>query len=139
MIIQAIRRYFISCDVLDELRAINVDYLPADDLAYTIDPVPSDTIIKRYVDGGKLKQYQFVIASREIYGNNVIQNIENSGFYERLSDWIDQQNNSRNLPKLTNGKTSQKIEVLTSGYLFNATETKARYQIQLRLIYYEGR
>lgn len=139
MIISAIRRYFIDCDVLDEMRGINVDYLPADDLAYTIDPVPSDTVLKTYVDGAVLKQYLFVIASREIHGNNVSLNIENSGFYERLSNWIDTQNRLGNLPQLSEDKSSQSLSVLTSGYLFNATETRARYQIQLRLTYYEGR
>ena len=38
---------------------------------------------------------------------------------------------------LEDGKRPIKIESLTSGYLFSATEDSARYQIQCRLVYYE--
>lgn len=139
MIIKSIRDYFLTCPVLNTFRKIGIDYLPADELAYTIDPIPSDTTIKTYIDGGKIKQYQFVIASREFYGNDEAQNIENSGFYEELSEWLEVQSMLDNLPELSGKRRSQELKVLTSGYLFNATEDRARYQIQLRLIYYEGR
>jgi len=139
MIIDKIREYFMKCPVLDELRKINVDYLGPDELAYTIDPTPSDTILKRYTDGAKIKQYLFVVASREFYGDDVIQSIENSGFYERLAGWLEEESYKDNLPELTGNKRSQSIEVLTSGYLFGVNEDRGHYQIQLRLTYYEGR
>lgn len=137
MIINKIRNYFIGCPLIDELARINVDYLGVDEAQYTIDAVPTSTTIKQYVDGGKLKQYVFVFASREYYGADTLQNLENSGFYEKFSDWIEEQNEIGNLPLLEDGKKATGIEVLTSGYLFDSTEDKARYQIQLRLTYYE--
>lgn len=137
MIIESIRNYFIDCPILDELRKIGVDYLEVNDRAYTIDPVPSDNLIKKYVDGSSIKQYLFVVASREFYGAGYEGNIENIGFYEKLSTWIDKQNKKHNLPVLSGNKESIELEVVTSGYLFGADENNARYQIQLRLKYYE--
>lgn len=137
MIINKIRKYFLKCPLIDEFARINVDYLGVGPVEYTIDSVPSDEIIKKYVDGGALKQYVFVFGSREYYGADTLHNMENSGFYERFSDWIEIESDKGNLPLLEGNKKSVEMEVLTSGYLFDASEDNARYQIQIRLIYYE--
>lgn len=137
MIIDSIREYMLACPLLDEFGKINVDYLGVKPTEYTIDSMPTTEIIKSYVDGGKLKQYVFVFGSREYYGPDEIQNIENSGFYEKLSDWFDEQSEKGELPLLEGNKRAVKIEALTTGYLFDASEDNARYQIQARLIYYE--
>lgn len=137
MIIKQIRKYFLDCPLIDEYSKINVDYLGVESVEYTIDPVPADSLIKKYVDGGKLKQYLFVFGSREYYGDDALQNMENSGFYQVFGEWIEEQNEIGNLPTLTGGKQAISIETLTSGYLFDSSEKHARYQIQLRLTYYE--
>lgn len=137
MIIDKIREYMLVCPLLDEFGKINIDYLGVKPTEYTIDSQPTTEVIKNYVDGGKLKQYVFVFGSREYYGPDELQNIENSGFYERLSRWFEEQTNIGNLPDLGEGKDSIKIESLTSGYLLSANEDSARYQIQARLVYYE--
>lgn len=137
--IKEIREYFLSSPILDELSKINVDFLGTDPQEYTIDGQVFDPVVKKYVDGGALKQYVFAFGSREYYGADTIQNIENSGFYERFSNWIEEQNDIGNLPILTGNKEAKSIEVLTSGYLFDSSEDNARYQIQMRLTYYEDK
>jgi len=137
MIIDSIRKYFLKYPLLDELARLNVDYLGVEPVEYTIDSQPTTPVIKRYTDGGALKQYTFVFGSREYYGPDVLQNIENSGFFERFAAWVEEQSKQGNLPELENGKKAISMEVLTSGYLFRANEDNARYQIQCRLIYYE--
>lgn len=136
MIIKALREYFLDCPILEEAAKINVDFLEVDPTNYTLDGVPADPIVKMYADGGKIKQFLFVFASKEYYGPDVLQNIDNSGFYEKLSDWFEEQNEISNLPELNN-KRALKIETLTSGYLFGSDENSARYQLQGRLLYYE--
>lgn len=136
MIIKALREYFLDCPILEEAAKINVDFLEVDPTNYTLDGVPADPIVKMYADGGKIKQFLFVFASKEYYGPDVLQNIDNSGFYEKLSDWFEEQNEIGNLPELNN-KRALKIETLTSGYLFGSDENSARYQLQGRLLYYE--
>lgn len=137
MIIDSIRDYMLNCPVLDAYAKLNVDFLGTQPTEYTIDSQPTTNIVKQYVDGSAIKQFVFVFGSREYYGPDVLQNIENSGFYEELSEWFDKQSKIGNLPALKNGKKAIKIEALTTGYLFDATEDNARYQIQCRLIYFE--
>ena len=137
MIIDKIREYFLQCPLLDEPARLNVDYLGVEPVEYTIDSQPTTPVLKRYTDGGALKQYTFVFGSREYYGADVLQNIENSGFFEKFAEWVEEQSEKGNLPELGDNKKAISMEVLTSGYLFGASEDSARYQIQCRLIYYE--
>jgi len=137
MIIEKIREYFLNCPILDEYAKLNIDFLGVEPTQYTIEGQPVNPVIQKYVDGGALKQYVFVFGSREYYGADVLQNIENSGFFERFAEWVEEQSKKGNLPELDGNKKAISMEVLTSGYLFSANEDNARYQIQCRLIYYE--
>ncbi len=134
-IIESIREYMSECPLLSEGN-INVDFLGSENIEYSIETVPCEPVIKYYVGGSSLRQYEFIIASREFYGTDVVQNIQNSAFYEKLAEWIE--NNSRNkiLPVLENEKQSaQKLEILTHGALISEDAKTAVYQIQLRLVY----
>lgn len=137
MIIKSIRDFMRKCPLLEGNSKINVDYLPNNAVEYSIDAVPSDNIVSSYVGGGDVKQFVFVFASKQPYGSDVLTNIDNSGFYEDLSAWIGSKSEDLDLPVLTKGREPMYMEVLSSGYLFQADEDKARYQIQLRLVYYE--
>ena len=66
MMIDSIRTYMITCPYLDDERVINVDYL-TNELSYSIEPIPSDPYVKRFVDGGGIKQFQFAFTSKESY------------------------------------------------------------------------
>nr|DAZ26039.1 MAG TPA: Minor capsid protein from bacteriophage [Caudoviricetes sp.] len=135
-IIEALQKYIKACPLLKSGK-INVDNLAAEPVRYCIESVPCQPVIRRYVDGASVNQYIFVLASRECYGQEVRQNIDNSAFYEQLVEWIEEQNKTGNLPKLGDGRTAQRIEILSSGYLFDATSDTAQYQLQMRLIYYK--
>lgn len=138
MIIEAVRKYFLKCPLIENDKKINVDYLGIDAVEYTIDPTPAEQILKEYVDGGSIRQYVFVLASREYYGANTLLNIENSGFYEKMSEWVEEQNVANNLPELKRNRKSTELTISTPGYLFDTTEDRARYQIQMTLKYYQG-
>lgn len=135
LIIKGIRDFFLSCPVLKPKSKLNVDFLGARPTEYTIDPTPADPIYKRYVDGGAIKQYVFVIASREMYGKDLAKHIDNAGFYEKLSSWIEAQDRLGNYPKI--GKMVTGMETLSGGYLMSADEKSARYQVQIRVLYYD--
>lgn len=138
MIIEKVREYFLDCPLIDWDKRIRVDYLGVEEVEYTIDSVPVEPIIQKYADGGALKQFVFVFGSREYYGSDEVQNMENSGFYEQFSKWLEEQSNLGVLPKLS-GKVARRIEATTQGYLFDSSEAMARYQIQCRLTYYEDK
>ena len=58
-------RDFLKREGLLKNGKIGVNYLSEKPLHYTVDEVPTDPVIKRYTDGGSLRQCLFVIASRE--------------------------------------------------------------------------
>lgn len=132
---KAVRDYLLSCEVIDEFAKVGVDFLGNDPEEFTLESVPVDPIIKRYTDGGSLRQFVFVFASRNYYGPDVWQNLENLGFYEKLSAWFEAKTHAGDLPVLGTKKYCQTIEALTSGYIFDATEDQARYQLQARITY----
>ena len=117
---------------------LDVDFLPEDADTYSLDTVPCDETIKRYIDGSAKKQYQFAVSSRRFYDQNIAQNIDNLEFFEDLTKWVESRVKARELPKMESGKTALKIVVTSNAYPFVVTEDgKARYQIQLRLEYYK--
>lgn len=138
MIIKALRDYISQCPYLYEFnKGINIDYLDNDSTTYSIEEVPCEPIIKRYINGDTKRQYDFIFASRESYGADVFQNIENSGFYEDFSSWIEEESSKGNLPSLEGNRESLEIKVSTTGYAFQTDDNSARYQIQLKLIYFQ--
>ena len=135
-LIECVRDFILTFPDLDENGCLYVDYLVDQAIEYSVETVPCDPVFKRYTDGGCMKQFLFLFASREYYSADVIQCIENLSFYEDFSSWINQKNRSGELPDL-DGRDPVSIEVLTGGYAFDADAETARYQIQLRLLYEE--
>ena len=97
----------------------------------------SNPILKRYVNGDTLRQYQFNFVSREYYDMDRIQNIQNSEFYEQFAEWVEEQESLGNFPALPEGCEPDSLSVLSSGYIMDISMRNARYQIQLQLIYYK--
>jgi len=118
---------------------INVNYLGEKPVRYTIDAVPTGPIIKNYTDGGSLRQYVFVFASREYYDQDVLENMETARFYENFAAWIEEQDDKKKLPKVVQGMHAVAVQVLTNGYAYNVDTGYARFQIQCRLIYKKER
>lgn len=136
-IIEGIRSYIAQCPLLKEGK-LSVDYLGQEPTEYTIDVMPTSAVLKRYADGGSLREFLFIFGSREYYGKTVLQNLENSGFYEQFALWIEEQDKACNYPDIGEERRVQGISVTSTGYLFDATENNARYQIQCRLLYYQN-
>ncbi len=131
-IIESIRDYILTCDFMKDGR-VGVDYLP-NEMSYSIDPIGGEPIYKKYVDGGCLRQFQFGLTSNEYFDGDARTGIENSGFYQYFSEWIENNNRAGILPELQR-YDAVSVEVTMSGYLYAADADFARYQIQCRLIY----
>ena len=135
-IIESVKNFILTCPCLAEL-AVHVDFLPESTDTYSIEEVPVNSVLQTYLDGTQERQFVFVFASRFYYSDETRNNIENSGFYEDFSDWLDEQTKVGNFPVMRDGLTPSKIEAMSSGYLFDISGdmSNARYQIQCRLIY----
>ena len=117
---------------------LDVDFLDEQADTYRIDTIPCEEIIKRYKDGGTVRQFQFAVSSRRFYEQNIKQNLSNLQFFEDLTKWVENKARSRSLPVMDKGRTAQKIVVTSTAYPFVVSEDgKARYQIQMRLEYYQ--
>lgn len=135
-ILESIRTYFCTCPYLKDGK-FNADYLGSRPTEYTVDAVPAGEVVQTYVDGSSVRRFEFVFASCEAYGSSVLKNLENAGFYEQVSGWIQQQSRAGNLPQLSGGRVAQRLETRTGGYLFDGAEDAARYQIQCALTYFQ--
>lgn len=135
-IIESVRNFLKDCPLLSDGK-INVDFLPADAVAYSVDVTPITPVVKRYIDGSSLRQFAFVFATRTYYGDHLRQQIDNIGFFEAFAEWIEDQNRARKFPDLGEGRVVRSLEVTTSGYVFAPETDMARYQIQCRLTYFQ--
>jgi hypothetical protein len=131
-IIKAIREYIEKCPYLHDGK-IGVDYLE-NEMAYSIEPSPVSPKDTNFIDDTGIKQFAFIFASRESYGQETIQNILNTEFYEDFSNWIEENDMNGILPEIDGIET---IECLSTGYAYQTGIDTARYQIQLRITYYK--
>lgn len=135
-VIDALRTYFLGCPLMADSR-LNIDYLPEKGVEYSIDTSPAEEIIKSYMSGSTLRQYSFTVSSVNDYGSDTLQNMANSGFFEKLSSWLEDQTKKRNFPLLDEGRTVRKIEALSTGYLMSAGPDVGKYMIQCRLTFFQ--
>ena len=135
---ESVKNWLSECPSLNG--RIDVDYLDDETDTYSIDTVPCEEVLKRYLDGSELKQFQFVVASRREYEQNISQNLSNLAVFENLTAWVKQKTRARAFPVMDNNRTVQRIVVTSTAYPFVISEDgKARYQIQMRLEYFEKR
>jgi len=128
---KAIRDYLLTCPYLNQEK-ISIDYLGSDANEYSIEKVSCEPIIKQYVDGSTIRQYQFALTSIRNYGDNDNTNMENQDFYELFEQWIGRQNNLNNFPDI---EGVYAIEIIQDSSLITKETNLAKYQIQLRVLY----
>lgn len=128
-----IKEFIETCPLLDGNK-INVDYLKDDVYSYSIDRTPSNPNQEKFVDKGGRKQITFDFTVTAPISSQSIVNLQNSQFGEDFVEWITEQNEKRNLPKI-NGAFS--IECTSPSYVLQKTQTTAIYIIQMLFIYYE--
>lgn len=135
--LESLRTFFYSCPLLAGGQ-IRLEYLGAEPTGYSIESRAASPVVRQYVSGDSLRQLVFVLASREPYGPEQQKALSSSGFYEQLSDWIEEQNRLGNFPQLPEGCRPQRLEVLASGCNAVTELDTARFQMEGRLLYYKA-
>jgi len=133
--IEEIRKYFLKEKIIDNSNRINVDFLSEKPTEFSIEKVPSNPILEKYIDGSSLRQLQFQLVSCNDYGSELTQNIENSEFYENFYFQIESKNKEKILPNI---EGIHSIECLDDGAIVNAETKTARYSILMRITYFKG-
>lgn len=119
---------------------LDVDFLDEEAETYSVDTIPCEEVLKRYMDGSTRKQFQFAVSSRRYYEQNIAQNLGNLQFFADLTEWVENKTLARELPAMDGGRTAQAMIVTSTAYPFVVSEDgKARYQLQMRLEYFQQR
>lgn len=132
--IEAVRNYLLTYAGMANA-LIHVDALGNEPIEYAVVPLPGERTIAEYLDGKKQREYPFLIQSVFSTADEA-ERIENSGFYEALADWLDDQTDAENLPDLGTGKTAESIKAVTWGFVYEQGESGTGiYQITCKLVY----
>ena len=135
-IMNSVVEFFKDCPILNEDGTFSVDTIPDQALSYAFSYVPSTRVIKKYLDRSTVRQFNFTLSSNEIFDQETAVNLQNSAFYDGLSDWVEEQEKAKNLPILPEGMTAQHLYVTLPGHLESTNGKTARYSIQMQLVYY---
>lgn len=135
-IVESVRKFIKMCPYLPEYRKhINVNYLGGDVDEFSIETIPSDPIVKRYITGESIRQFQFYFESREQFDKDVINNLQTNGFYELFAGWLEECTKQKVLPDLEGNRKCLSISADTQGYIMDIQNGKASYVIQCTMRY----
>lgn len=135
-IIEGITNYFLECPLLKD-GVFRVDALGSEPVEYALETAITSPVLKTYVNGSSIRQYQFNFNSREAYSMDRILAIQNESFYEEFCNWVEGQSLAGNLPEMPEGCEAQKLTVLAPGFMLDATMENAFYQVQMQLQYFK--
>lgn len=135
-IMEGLTEYFLQCPLLKE-GVFRVNALGDMPVEYALEAGIAPPIQKKYINGSTVRQYPFNFNSREAYSLDRVLAIQTDNFYERLCNWVEEQNNLGILPEMPQGCEALGMTVLAPGYMLDATMENAYYQIQLQLQYFK--
>lgn len=133
--ISKIRAYLMSViDMLltDDKYQINANMLSSDPINYSLDKIPEESTIERWVMGTNLCRDVYSFRSRVEYSQDAIVNLKNVGFFEVFEQIIKTKNKNKELPKIDGVES---IECLNCGSMTNANTNTAVFDIQIQVTY----
>lgn len=134
-IVSAVRTFIATCPHLQTGAPLMVDHHGAGLSEYAIIPQPGARIVEHYLNDATLREFPFAFQSMKSTADD-LERIENSGFFEDFSDWLDTQTEAGTLPVLGTKKTALEIEALGWDYLYEeGSSDTGIYQVQCRLTY----
>ena len=116
----------------NDIENINADMLSNDINNYSIDKIPVETEIERWIIGPTIRRDVFSFRSRVAYSQDTINNLENIGFFEKFENIIKSNNEKGVLPEIDN---VEKIECLNCATLNIAGTKTAEFDIQIQVTY----
>jgi len=113
---------------------INADMLSNEIDNYSLDKIPTASIVSRWISGVEIHRDVYSFRSRMAYSQDTIDNLSNIGFFEQFENAIKTNNEEGILPNINN---IEKIECLNCGTLNNTDGTTAEFNIQIQITYRE--
>lgn len=135
--ISKLREYLLK--VIDEITEnknyqINADMLDNEPNNYSIDKIPTDSNIEKWIIPISKKRDVFSFRNRKGYSQDTVNNLKNIGFFEVFEKLIETNNKNKIWPDI---KGIEKIECLNPGTMNNNTPSTAEFDIQIQITYRE--
>ncbi|MBD7912017.1 chloramphenicol resistance protein [Clostridium cibarium] len=138
-IIESLRLLIKDCPYLQEFnKGINNENKDNTSCLYELEEIPTEPILKKYVNGDSINQYEFMFITKEAYEKEVIKNLIESEFDKHLISWLRKIVNNKNLLELDSNRQIQNIEASLTAEALKKENLKEQYQIKFRLTYYDG-
>lgn len=134
--INKLRAYLMDVisEIVDSYKQLNIDFLSKDAGNFSLDKIPMQKVIDRWIVGSNLCQDTYSFRSRMNYSADVINNMKNIGFFETFEKKIYDRNKNRTLPDIDG---IESILCLNCGSVNNANTNTAELDIQIRIEYRE--
>ena len=133
--ITKLRTYLFSIiDTLttDKKYQINADMLDNDINNYSLDKIPTASVVMAWVCGIEIHRDVYSFRSRMAYSQDTINNLKNIGFFEEFENTIKSNNKKGILPEIDNVES---IDCLNCGTLNYADTNTAEFDIQIEIKY----
>lgn len=126
--------------ILEELNSkykkINADFLGIEVNNYSLDKIPTASVVEPYVTGGRLCRDVYSFRSRNPYSSDRLSNLKNIGFFESFQRIINSNNDEGILPKIDNIESIECLNQGTLNYVDESMKT-AVFDIQIQIEYEE--
>ena len=114
-------------------KPINVNMLGDGIDNYSLDKIPTESVVTRWISGVEIHRDVYSFRSRKAYSKEVMNNLQNIGFFEEFEEGIKTNNKEVNLPDI---QGIEKIECLNCGtMLSNDNGNTAIFDIQIQITY----
>ena len=136
--ITKLRTYLL--DIIDKLLTdtnyqINANMLSIDPNNYSIDKMPTESVVETWITGEEIHRDVFSFRSRNNYSQDTLINLLNVGFFEVFESIINSNNKKGILPDI---QGIESIRCLNCGSMNNATTNTAEFDIQIQITYKEA-
>ena len=113
---------------------VKINHLSHKPYSFSITPVGTAETIKKYTDGGSLKQLVFRLSVRFPYDEEDSELVASAVFMEELSRWICEASKKGILPEFGTHSETVGMEILSSGEMKKADTKTALYELKARVL-----
>ena len=126
-------------DVLNDMRKefemLNINFLSSEIDNYSLDKIPTQSVIETTITGKQKKKDVYNFRSRNAYGSNEAINLSNMGFWETFERVIYSNNEQGILPNIDG---IYEIKCLNCGSLQRAETQTCEMSIQIEIDYLDN-
>ena len=132
--VQKLREYLFDVikAINENVKQINVDMLDNDINNYSLDKVPTESEVEKWITGSEIHRDVYSLRSRNSYSQDTITNLENIGFFETLESIINSNNKEGILPDI---KGIEDIKCLNCGTMLRGETKTAIFNIEIQITY----